>query len=149
MEKFIGVKLINAKPMTRLEYNEFRNWTLPEDEDGNDEGYLVEYLDGGKPNHPDYENYVSWSLADVFRNAYHKCDDMTFGLAIEALKMGKRVARKGWNGKNMFLFIVNDRLVERYDCPGLPYISMKTADNKNVPWLASQIDVLSEDWVII
>lgn len=47
---FIGTKLINAIPMTRKRYNDFRGWELPADENGEDEGYLVEYLDGGKPN---------------------------------------------------------------------------------------------------
>lgn len=50
MTQHIGVKLINAYPMTRLAYNDFRGWELPSDENGSDEGYLVEYLDGGKPN---------------------------------------------------------------------------------------------------
>ncbi|MBG2633258.1 DUF2829 domain-containing protein, partial [Klebsiella michiganensis] len=50
MTKHIGVKLINAFPMTRQAYNDFRGWQLPADENGADEGYLVEYLDGGKPN---------------------------------------------------------------------------------------------------
>ncbi|HEN1222705.1 TPA: DUF2829 domain-containing protein, partial [Klebsiella pneumoniae] len=44
MTKHIGVKLINAFPMTRHEYNAFRGWQLPTDENGADEGYLVEYL---------------------------------------------------------------------------------------------------------
>lgn len=50
MKQFIGVKRINARPMTRADYNTFRGWQLPADENGADEGYLVEYLDGGKPN---------------------------------------------------------------------------------------------------
>ncbi len=50
MTQHIGVKLINAFPMTRQAYNDFRGWQLPAGENGEDEGYLVEYLDGGKPN---------------------------------------------------------------------------------------------------
>ncbi|HEN1221992.1 TPA: DUF2829 domain-containing protein, partial [Klebsiella pneumoniae] len=50
MTQHIGVKLINAFPMTRQAYNDFRGWQLPADENGSDDGYLVEYLDGGKPN---------------------------------------------------------------------------------------------------
>ena len=41
MEKYIGTKLINAEPMTRAEYNVFRGWELPADENGDDEGYLL------------------------------------------------------------------------------------------------------------
>lgn len=51
-----------------------------------DEGYLVKYSD----------NYESWSPKNVFDEAYRVCDNMTFGLAIEEMKKGKKVARKGW-----------------------------------------------------
>ncbi len=50
MQKYIGTKIINAKPINRADYNTFRGWELPANENGADEGYLVEYLDGGKPN---------------------------------------------------------------------------------------------------
>lgn len=67
---YVGTKVVKATPMNRLNYNEYRGWNLPEDEDGTDEGYLVEYVDGGKSNHPDHEGYVSWSPKDVFEKAY-------------------------------------------------------------------------------
>ncbi len=70
MKKYVGMKIINAKPMSRLEYNTFRGWELPADEDGSDEGYLVEYTDGGKANTEQYKGYVSWSPKDVFERAY-------------------------------------------------------------------------------
>ena len=70
MKKYVGMKIINAKPMSRLEYNIFRGWELPADEDGSDEGYLVEYIDGGKANTEQYKGYVSWSPKDVFERAY-------------------------------------------------------------------------------
>ena len=70
MKKYVGMKIINAKPMTRLEYNTFRGWERPADEDGSDEGYLVEYTDGGKANTEQYKGYVSWSPKDVFERAY-------------------------------------------------------------------------------
>ena len=85
MIQCIGVKLINAIPMSRAEYNDLRGWVLPSDENGEDAGYLVEYLDGGKANHPDFVGYISWSPADVFEKAYRKTNGLTFGLAIEAL----------------------------------------------------------------
>ena len=85
--------------------------------------------------------------------------EFSFGRAVELLKQGQRVARKGWNGKGMFLLLVKGASVTEpiNDCYGDPQevglpvldaIYMKTADNKLVPWLASQTDVLSEDWVI-
>ncbi|MCS2475515.1 hypothetical protein NXX39_20780 [Bacteroides ovatus] len=70
MKKYIGTKEINAIPMNRQEYNDFRGWKLPDDEDGTDEGYLVEYVDGGKANTPQYAGYVSWSPKAVFERAY-------------------------------------------------------------------------------
>lgn len=161
MKQHIGVKLINAKPMTRLEYNQFRGWELPADENGADDGFLVEYIDGGKANTQDYAGYISWSPKDVFERAYRQVDAMTFGLAVEALKAGKRVARTGWNGKGMFLFLVPGSTfqVNRPPLLGIypegatvnyrPHIDMKTADEKVVPWVASQTDVLAEDWVIV
>lgn len=70
MQTYIGTKLVSAKPMTRQEYNDFRGWQLPADENGDDAGYLVEYLDGGKPNTEQYAGYVSWSPAEQFEKAY-------------------------------------------------------------------------------
>lgn len=82
----------------------------------------------------------------------------TFGWAIDRLKDGAKVARKGWNGKSMFLFLVagSQFKVNRAPLLGIypegteinycPHIDMKTADNKIVPWLASQTDMLAEDW---
>ena len=58
-------------PVT-IEYNDLRGWTVPSDEDGNDAGYLVEYIDGGKSNVFGYNGYVSWSPADVFEKAYQE-----------------------------------------------------------------------------
>ena len=85
--------------------------------------------------------------------------EFSFGRAVELLKQGQRVARKGWNGKGMFLLLIAGASVTEpiNDCCGDPQevglpvldaVYMKTADNKLVPWLASQTDVLSEDWVI-
>lgn len=64
-------KDVRAWPMNRADYNAYRGWTLPADENGADEGYLVEYLDGGKSNHPHHHGYISWSPADVFHRAYN------------------------------------------------------------------------------
>lgn len=77
---------------------------------------------------------------------------MNFSQALEQIKVGQRVARLGWNGKSMFLFLIQswtytDGKQDNY--PNLPFIAMKTADNKVVPWLASQTDVLAEDWSIV
>lgn len=160
MQRYIGTKVIKAEPMNRQKYNDFRGWQLPENEDGMDEGYLVEYLDGGKPNTTTHEGYVSWSPKEQFDKAYKECNALTFGLALDALKMGLKIARAGWNGKGMWLAMIEgDRWGigghAPYDIPGgahidhLPFIGMKTADDKFVPWLASQTDVLASDWVVV
>ena len=154
MDCFIGTKLIMALPMNRAEYNTYRGWELPKDENGADEGYLVEYKDGGKPNHHLHEGYISWSPKKQFENAYRKTDGISFGLAVEALKLGYKVARAGWNGKGMWLGLHKEGGTFIRDECGTEleyadYIVMKTADNKLVPWLASQTDVLADDWVIL
>jgi hypothetical protein len=151
MKRFIGTKIIKATPMTRLAYNQLRGWTLPANENGEDAGYLVEYTDGGKPNLEGYAGYVSWSPAEQFDNAYRETSGLTFGLAIEALKKGHKVARAGWNGKGMFLFLVPGSTIypEGTTINYCPHIDMKTADEKVVPWLASQTDVLADDWAIV
>jgi hypothetical protein len=86
---------------------------------------------------------------------------LNFGAALEAVKQGNKIAREGWNGKGMFLFLVPGSTfkVNRPPLLGIyeegteinycPHIDMKTADDKIVPWLASQTDVLAEDWQIL
>lgn len=83
---------------------------------------------------------------------------MNFGLALSVLKAGDRVCRMGWNGKGMYLFMIgvpggNDFWTytngKNDNLPLLPFIAMKTADHHVVPWLASQTDMLAEDWVIL
>lgn len=71
-EIYISHKKVTRIPMTHQQYNDYRGWVLPANEDGSDEGYLVEYLDGGKPNHPDHEGYISWSPKEQFDNGYKK-----------------------------------------------------------------------------
>lgn len=85
----------------------------------------------------------------------------SFSEALIMLKDGRKVMRSGWNGKGMFLFLVKGQAI-RYtinqtygdgyvDSDGLPVLDaiyMKTADDKLVPWLASQTDLLAEDWQV-
>ena len=105
---FIGTKLIQAVAMTRQQYNDYRGWKLPEDEShlANEDGYLVEYLDGGRANDSRHTGYISWSPKDVFEKSYQSSGNFSFGHAIELLKSGKKVARSGWNGKGMWLVFV-------------------------------------------
>lgn len=70
MPKYRSHKEVYATPMNRADYNIYRGWELPADENGADEGYLVEYVDGGKPNHPGHAGYISWSPKEQFDNGY-------------------------------------------------------------------------------
>lgn len=148
--QYIGTKIINAEPMTRLLYNSFRGWTLPADENGEDDGYLVEYLDGGKANVPTHKGYVSWSPKEQFDAAYRATDGFSFGLALEALKKGQQVTRQGWNGKGLWVQLA-DSTSDFY----LPYLQLVYPVNSHaypkgayVPWAPSQTDVLTDDWRI-
>jgi hypothetical protein len=83
---------------------------------------------------------------------------MNFSDALNGIKTGKRMAREGWNGKGMFVFLVPGSTfkVNRPPLMGIypegtevnyhAHIDMKTADGFIVPWLASQADLLAEDW---
>ena len=114
-----------------------------------EEGYRVEYEDG----------YLSWSPKEVFEAAYRETTGMSFGLAIEAMKMGRAVAREGWNGKEMFLYYVpaneyavTTEIARSYFGDTVPYgayIALKTMQGNVVPWLASQTDMLTDDWYIV
>lgn len=80
--------------------------------------------------------------------------------ALERLKQGYCMAREGWNGKSMFVYLVqgsrfevNREPLKTIFGPGAvmryhPHIDMQTADGELVPWLASQTDILAEDWYV-
>lgn len=86
---------------------------------------------------------------------------MDFGSALNALREGKLVARAGWNGKSMFLYLVKggEFTVSREPLRSIlgegararycDHIDMKAADGSLVPWLASQTDVLATDWIVV
>lgn len=166
--RYIGTKAIFARPMTRGEYNDYRDWPPPPEEDQSKPGYLVEYLDGGTANDPRHAGYITWSPADVFEMAYQPTDGMTFGMALEALQLGHRVRRAGWNGKGMWLSLSSPTVMHvpaaqfwsphnrdfaiasGGHAPVLPAITMKTATGEILMgWLASQTDMLSRDWEIL
>lgn len=154
MREYIGTKMIQARPMTRGAYNEYRGWPIPADENPEDEGYLVHY----------HDSYESWSPKDVFEEAYRPTDGMNFGLAIEAAKKGKKIARAGWNGKGMWVIYrtgypegiaCNKNTADSMGIPEgtvvkiRPYLQMKCADGTYQMWLASQSDILADDWYIV
>lgn len=148
MQKYVGTKQIEARPMTRGDYNNYRGWQIPAEENLADEGYLVRYSDG----------YESWSPEKQFNEAYRPCDSMTFGIALEMLKKGFRVARKGWNGKKQYIQLATaisyksmdgDVVNCEHESIGNKAIAFVGTSGVQMGWLASQADMLAEDWVIV
>jgi len=72
MKQYQGTKTLLARPMTRGDYNDYRGWIIPPDEDPLEKGYLVEYEIGERSNknHSDHKGYISWSPMDVFEKVY-------------------------------------------------------------------------------
>lgn len=141
--KYIGVKIVEAVPMTREEFEDKHGRDVGGDKHG--EGYEVTYKGG----------YQAWSPKDVFDEAYRRTGGLTFGLAVEELKLGKKVARAGWNGKGIHLELQrpdeNSKMTSPYifiDTTGLQ-TDNPDAPRSRVPWLASQTDMLAEDWMVV
>ena len=148
MKQYIGTKMIHARPMTRGAYNEYRGWTIPADENPEDDGYLVRYPDG----------YESWSPKAVFEAAYRLTDGMSFGLAIEAAKQGKKIARSGWNGKGQYVELATgisytnnsgEVVNAEHAAIGNKALAFVGTSGVQLGWLASQADMLAEDWYIV
>lgn len=160
MEKYIGTKVVKAEPMTMTEAQkvlgrELKPATLEED------GYLVEYKDG----------YKSWSPKSMFEEAYREVGSVNFGGAIDLLKAGLAVRRKGWNGKGLFIvkqvpshvtgeIIPNmqslpqsakDILMSREN-PHIDYTNQMliiNPDGRADSWVPSVSDVFAEDWEVV
>ena len=161
MQKYIRCHIIEAEPMTRGEHLKSKGLALvPGSGSESDKGYFIQYPDG----------YKSWCPKDSFEKAARPVDGMTFGQAIEAMKQGKKVARRGWNGKGMHLWLKPATVVRSEWCHdpelkalvdanggellALGTICMYTHDSTGrkailTGWLASQSDMLYEDWVIV
>lgn len=154
MKKYIGTKMIEAKEMNRGDYNKYRGWKIPENENPNDDGYLVKYSDG----------YESWSPKKQFDDVYRDCAGMTFGIALELLKKGFKVAREEWNRKGLFVVYqkgylqgipCNKQTAEAwgmkegdlFKCD--PYLQINTVNGSHAMWSPSTSDCLAEDWIIV
>lgn len=156
MSKYTSLLNVNAREMTRGEYDALLQQETPIGVSADTKGYLVVVDDSVAG----FAKQAKWLTQPEFETAYRRSGAMSFGQAVEALKQGERVARSGWNGKGMFLFLVRGAAVaqainDRYGNPEeqplevLDAIYMKTADNKLVPWLCSQTDGLAEDWYVV
>ena len=156
MKQYIGTKMVAAEPAERITNPADHVSYRKEGANGPTEtgskieaGYKVRYADG----------YESWSPKEVFEEAYREVEGLNFGLALEAAKAGYRIARRGWNGQRMYVFLAkepdfhteadlsefDDAWVESGDC-----LALRTAQGSfQVGWLASQTDMLSDDWYIV
>lgn len=151
MDKYIGTKLVEAEPAVRA-FGQVYTTERPELRHG-------EYEDGYKVRYPD--GYESWSPKDVFEDAYRPTNGMNFGLALEAAKKGSKITRRGWNGKGMYVFLADavefhtDADLSEYwgNVDGvcvLPVLVLRTAKGDLQPgWLASQNDMLADDWEVV
>lgn len=132
MKDYVGLKHIQAEPQTK---------------DGKD-GYKVVYKDG----------YESWSPKDVFEEAYHTSGDMSFSEALFCLKQGKKAARKGWNGKKQYIELATnisyrnvsgEQVNAEHAAIGNKAIAFVGTSGVQLGWLASQADMLADDWEIV
>lgn len=157
MKQYIGTKMVKAEPAFRWKMgngsvviqpkSDKRVFIFDRVEDIQD-GYKVIYEDG----------YESWSPKEVFEKAYRETDGMSFGLAIEAAKMGRKIARMGWNGKNQYIELASGisyknntgRVVNcGHEYTGNRAFAFVGTSGVQMGWLASQADMLAEDWYIV
>lgn len=158
MKQYIGTKIIQAEPAKRYWMSSGVKVIAGESEIVAQEivaeavccdtGYKVWYSDG----------YVSFSPKEVFEEAYRLADGMNFGLAIEAAKKGKKIARTGWNGKGQYVELASSISYVNAD-NGIVNVLHQNIGNKalafagtsgvQLGWLASQADMLADDWYIV
>ncbi len=159
MKKFIGTKVIMAEPMTMTEAQIVLGREIKPATDDED-GYLVVYDNG----------YRYWSPKSVFEKTYRKVGSVNFGEAINLLKAGLAVRRKGWNGKGLFIVkqvpahitgdiipkmqslpqIAKDILMKREN-PHIDYTNQMliiNPDGRADSWVPSSSDVFAEDWEV-
>lgn len=164
MEQYIGTKIVQAEPAYKLT-GPGVNEVIPASECLNAEdvaGCAVETIEGVAAEEGYkvvYEGgYESWSPKEVFEKAYRRTDSMSFGLAIEAAKMGKKIARSGWNGRGQYVELgvdfdyctINgeDGHAHHEDIGSRALVFVGTR-GRQVGWLASQSDMLADDWYIV
>ena len=149
MKTYIGTKIIEAIPAIRKGGTVYENaQPIPKSIDPEEEGYKVRYQDG----------YESFSPKAVFEAAYRETDCLSFGLAIEAAKKGKRIARRGWNGKNQYVELAERISYENaahevvnanHEAIGNKALAFVGTSGVQLGWLASQADMLADDWEIV
>lgn len=155
--KYIRMHQVDAEPMKRGDYNKFRGWEIPANENAEEDGYKVSYPDG----------YVSWCPKEQFDAAAIACTaygdadapkhTVPFGYAIlQCVHRGKRIRRLGWNGDGQYVEFRNVEVgysersaFEQSTCLVFHFKNRHTGETGiQVGWLASQADLKSEDWIV-
>ena len=158
MKQYLGVKLIDAEPWLGING---KCIDLQNERTGEETlGYKVVYEDG----------HTSWSPKDAFEKAYREINNLTFGLAIEALKLGKLIARAGWSGSGMFICKQVPSVIGLDIIPKMQSLPQAAKDNpikreqsisyenqmlivnskgRADSWVPSSSDVFAEDWYIV
>ena len=93
MVSFTCHKTVKAVPMNRKDYNDLRGWSVPSNENPEDEGYLMEYQDDGHKNVEGFDGYISWSPKDVFEKGYRLSETFTDRLKIEMEDLGVKLQK--------------------------------------------------------
>lgn len=149
MKQYIGTKLIEAAPAIRKGGKVYeKTQPIPRSMEPEEDGYKVRYPDG----------YESFSPKKVFEEAYRPTDGLNFGLAIEAAKKGMKIARVGWNGKNQYVELATcigykdpqGNVTNPYhEAIGNKALAFVGTSGVQLGWLASQADMLADDWMIV
>ena len=154
MKKYIGTKMVQAEPAFRLvsergcDIHPKDQVPVFEERAVIEDGYKVVYSDG----------CVIWSPKAVFEESFREVNGMNFGLAVEAMKRGKRVARRCWD-RDVYLFLgtavefhteADISEFENQDVPVGEVIVLRSVDREFVPgWLPVHVDILADDWYIV
>ena len=158
MKTYIGTKIVQAEPAKRywLEDGE-KIFTAGNEKmaaemlsvaTACEDGYKVIYKDG----------YESWSPKEVFEEAYRPANGINFGLAIEAAKQGKKISRRGWNGRGQYVELAtsisyknagHEIINPEHEAIGNAALAFVGTSGVQLGWLASQADMLADDWYIV
>jgi len=142
MEKYLGVKLIDAERMNCKEAEEKLHKNIKAMDEG---GYFVKDPDG----------FNNWVPKYEFEHTYRQLNSLTFALALDAIMKGERVVRASWNNKETWVQLIKavqgispDH--ENHETPSvLPFIGMRVEENRFIPWSPNQADMLAEDYVLL
>lgn len=148
MMQYIGMEAVHAKAESRVNG---KTWSAGEEIPSGaklERGYRIMHADG----------HESWLPIDAFEKVYRPADGLTFGLAIEAMKKGLKVRRRGWNGKNQYIELASGISYKnpegivvnaQHDAIGNQAVAFCGTSGVQMGWLASQADMLSEDWEVV